>query len=164
MAAKVITRWRLPQFMGLTKEHVRRGMTKAVLFGEAEAKKLVSRGNRTGTNPSKPGEPPKVVTGTLRANIGHDVTETSREVIGMVGVRKGPADKYARRLELGFVGTVTVPAHTRKQTHVFGRRLASPITVKVRSYAFTVSQAPRPYLRPAVWNNRAKILELIARG
>jgi len=165
MASKnVIMRWYIDRVMGMATEHVRRGMTKAVLFAEAETKKLVSRGNRTGKNPSKPSEPPKTVTGTLRANIGHDVTVMGGEVIGMVGVRKGPADKYARRLELGFVGTVRVPSHTRRQTHVFGRRLKKPITVKVRAYSYTVSQAPRPYLRPAVWNNRDKILKLIARG
>ncbi|HEY8414408.1 MAG TPA: hypothetical protein VIK99_01415 [Thermaerobacter sp.] len=164
MAAKVITRWRLKKFEEALRAHVRSGMQKAVLFAEGEAKRLVSRGNKTGENPSKPGEPPKTVTGALRSSIGHDVVETPQEIVGMVGVRKGPADKYARRLELGFHGTVKVKAHTRTQTHAWGRKLKEPKKVQVRAYSYTVNQAPRPYLRPAVFDNREKILQLIARG
>lgn len=164
MADKVILRWRLPQFEKAVRTHVRSGMKKAVMFAEGYAKTLVSRGNKTGKNPSKPGEPPKTVTGTLRSNIGHDVVETPKEIIGMVGVRKGPAQKYALRLELGYTGTVRVRAHKRRITQVFGRKLKEPKVVQVRSYTYRVNQAPRPYLRPTVWRNRDKLFRLIVRG
>jgi len=150
--------------MRVAQAHVVRGMTKAAQFCEGVAKQKVSRGNVDGKNPSKPGEPPKTVTGTLRANIGHDVKVTPDEVIGMVGVRKGPADKYARRLELGFHGVVKVPAHVRTQTHAWGRPLRPPRKVRVRAYRYTVHQAPRPYLRPTVTENKQQILKLIAGG
>ncbi|HEY8414806.1 MAG TPA: hypothetical protein VIK99_03435 [Thermaerobacter sp.] len=162
--AEVITRWRLEEFMRAARSHLRSGMTKAVLFCEVVAKQKVSRGNVDGTNPSKPGEPPKTVTGTLMANIGHDVAVTADEVIGMVGVRKGPANKYARRLELGFQGTVKVKAHTRTQTHAWGRPLKTPKKVRVRAYSYTVNQPARPYLRPSVTENKDQILKLIAKG
>ncbi|ADU50168.1 hypothetical protein Tmar_0043 [Thermaerobacter marianensis DSM 12885] len=162
--AKVVTKWYLGEFMRAAQAHVVRGMTKAVLYCEGVAKQKVSRGNVDGKNPSKPGEPPKTVTGTLRANIGHDVAVTPSEVIGMIGVRKGPANKYARRLELGFHGTVKVKAHTRTQTHAWGRPLKTPKKVRVRAYSYTVNQAPRPYLRPTVAENKEQILKLIAKG
>ena len=164
MADKVIARWRLEEFMRVAQDHLVRGMTKAALYCEGVAKQKVSRGNVDGKNPSKPGEPPKTVTGTLRSNIGHDVKVTLEEVIGMVGVRKGPADKYARRLELGYHGVVKVRAHTRTQTHAWGRPLKTPKKVQVKAYSYTVNQPARPYLRPAVFENKETILKLIAGG
>jgi hypothetical protein len=79
--------------------HIKKTMQKIVLFLEGEVKKLISRGNRTGNNPSKPGQPPRVRTGTLRANVAGDVFMSGKNVIGAIGVRKGPASKYAPNLE-----------------------------------------------------------------
>lgn len=79
--------------------HLIKVMTKIVLYLEGETKQLISRGNRTGTNPSKPNEPPKVRTGTLRANVGHEVRTIRGTVTGIFGVRKGLANKYAPLLE-----------------------------------------------------------------
>lgn len=110
-------------------------MKKAMLFAEGTAKKMVSRGNVGGDNPSLPGEPPKVVTGTLRANIGSEVRVEGKSVVGVLGVKKSPADDYARRLELGFTGTDSL-----------GR---------------TYNQRPRPFLVPTIMDNKRRILEIM---
>lgn len=78
-----------------------RGMTRAVVFASGEVKRVISRGNVTGRDPSKPGEPPKVRTGNLRANVDFAVQRTATGVSGFVGVRKGVAGKYAFWLEVG---------------------------------------------------------------
>lgn len=79
-------------------------MLRAATYAEGKVKKNISRGNKSGAFPSKPGEFPKVVTGTLRASIGHEVRKDSRGVYGYVGVRKGvataDAEPYAMKLEL----------------------------------------------------------------
>jgi hypothetical protein len=89
--------------------------------------------NDRGRNPSKPGSPPHVGTGALRASVRSLVKGNS----AYVGVFHGAAAaKYARRLELGFVG---------------------------RDGAGRLHhQAPRPYLRPALLNNKIKILRTFA--
>ena len=67
-----------------------------------------------------------VDTGRLRGSITNEVEET----IGRVGTNV----EYARRIELGFVGT-----------DILGRKY---------------NQKPYPYLRPALEKNRSKILGL----
>lgn len=115
------------------RRELERRLTKAAIIAETRSKQLISRGQptkrdasgrRVGLDPSKPGEPPKVITGALRSNVSHEVKATRRQVTAAIGVRKGAADKYARRLELGFVGTDKA-----------GRN---------------VNQPPRPYLRPGI--------------
>ena len=76
-------------------------MIKAMMFSEGEVKKAISRGNVDGKNPSSPGEPPKVVTGTLRSSIDIEISRDNLGVSGFVGVRKGAAEDYGLFLELG---------------------------------------------------------------
>ncbi len=88
-------------------------------------------------DPSRPGEPPKILTGVLRASIGFEV-HRGRDPFLLFGVRRGraggkgksetEADSYARALELGDPG----------------RHLA-----------------PRPYLRPTVKHNWQKIKQML---
>lgn len=79
-------------------------------------------GRTVGLDPSHEGEPPKRLTGALIASVsrGGGVERKGNTIIGFVSA----GTKYARRLELGFVGTDSR-----------GRR---------------VSQGPRPYLRPSL--------------
>ncbi len=57
-------------------------------------------GRQWGRNPSAPGEPPKMVTGTLRNELDNETVVQGDEVIGRVGYRSGsPASKYAPALE-----------------------------------------------------------------
>jgi len=131
-----ILTWNAGQVQQAMADKAERGMTLACIYVEGEAKEMVSRGNIGGDNPSLPGEPPKTVSGTLRANISHAVVRSADTITGSVGVRENVA--YARRLELGFVGTDSLG----------------------RNY----DQAPRPFLRPALLRSRDKIVELIAKG
>ena len=78
-----------------------RNMKRAVRFAEGECKKLISRGNVTGMNPSSAGDPPKVVTGVLRSSIDTEVSRDSLGVSGYLGVRKGAAENYGFFLEFG---------------------------------------------------------------
>lgn len=97
-------------------------------------KRLINRGNPRGTNPSAPGEPPKKVTARLFNSIASRVERQGKQVIGIVG----SALKYARRLELGFVGRDSL-----------GRN---------------VDQAPRPYLRPGLTMSLQRIKKIIGGG
>ena len=78
--------------------------------------------------PAPPGHAPAAPTGTLKARITHKIDKS--EMIGKVGTNL----EYARRVELGFVGTDSR-----------GRRY---------------NQAPRPYLRPALHKNEAIIKQM----
>lgn len=130
--------WRERSYLDATRRDLERGMAAAGAFVTSEVKSSLSVGNVTGKEPSASGEPPRTVTGALRSNIDFVVESDPGEVRGFVGVRRGPADAYARRLELGFVGRDSLG----------------------RFY----QQEPRPYLRPAVFDNRREIMRRIARG
>lgn len=86
---------------------------------------------RVGMAPSMPGEPPKKVTGRLADSITGRTEVNGDGVVGLVGTNV----EYARRLELGFVGTDAA-----------GR---------------SVNQQPRPYLRNTGIENRAKIIDIL---
>lgn len=117
------------------------GMERAALWVEGEVKRSFQPGTGRASKrggkihrASAPGEPPAVDTGRLRSSITHDVQVQGNEVVGLVGTNI----EYARRLELGFVGTDRL-----------GR---------------TVNQAARPFLRPAVFNNKAEIIRQMETG
>jgi len=78
--------------------------------------------------PSPPGHAPAAPTGTLKGRITHKIDKGA--MVGKVGTNL----EYARRLELGFVGTDKL-----------GRKY---------------NQAPRPYLRPALEKNKEMIKKL----
>jgi hypothetical protein len=91
--------WHEERFKRALKEHLRKKMIEVVHMLERYAKRLVSKGNITGSSPSRPGEPPRVRTGTLRASVGSVVETRGFDVIGYLGVRRGPANRYAPLLE-----------------------------------------------------------------
>lgn len=66
--------------------------TTACLFLEKEIKDSLGGGS-----PSAPGEPPGIVSGTLRRSISHEVEKTATGVSGRVGTNV----KYALPLEFG---------------------------------------------------------------
>lgn len=87
--------------------HIRRGVkeiqkeakkevTRKALRVEANAKKSMRGGGKPHT-PSKPGQPPRVDTGRLRASITHEVHEGFLTVTARVGTNV----KYAIFLEFG---------------------------------------------------------------
>jgi hypothetical protein len=95
-----------------------------------------SRSGRTiGLDPSLEGEPPKRLTGALIQSVSTRVQRRgTTAVVGIVAA----GTKYARRLELGFVGTDSRGRH--------------------------YSQGPRPWLRPSLEELRPRLPEIIARA
>ncbi|MEW5903642.1 MAG: phage virion morphogenesis protein [Pseudomonadota bacterium] len=68
---------------------------------------------------------------------------------------------YGPAMQLGFDGTVNVPAHTREITSAFGRKLKSGVTVSVRAYSLRQKIVARPYLGVNE-ENAADIMDLLA--
>lgn len=122
--------WNPDRVLAEVNRRLERGIERACMFVVGRIIASIS----TGQPASAPGEPPHVLLGRLRQSITHRVFQRAGEWVGVVGTNV----IYARRLELGFVGT-----------DARGRN---------------VNQAPRPFIRPAILNNRAEILRLIARG
>lgn len=89
-------------------------------------------GELRGLDPSKPGEPPKMVHGALRASVSHRVERHGDNVSVFVGAYT----PYARDLEFGV--DVTTPG------------------------AFMMY--PRPYLRPALAENRVRAIRMMVKG
>ena len=105
----MVIKWYDEKLMNAVENITQQVLKKACLMVEGDAKKLVP-----------------VDTGRLRASITNEVEEE----VGRVGTNV----EYARRIELGFVGT-----------DILGRNY---------------NQKPQPYLRPALEKNRKKILGL----
>lgn len=96
-----------------------------------------SRSGRTykvGLAPSAPGEPPKVLTGTLKKAMTWEVDKGTSEVRGRVGSNV----EYHRALELGFVDQDKLGRNQNLQA--------------------------RPHLRPGITENRAKLFKLFVKG
>ena len=114
-------------------KHLEQQMMQVVVRLASYVKSNFGPSNLGGMNPSQPGFSPNIGLGTLRNSITHKVDRRKDEVVGIYGVRIGPATPYAKRLELGFYGT--------------------------DSSGKTISQAPRPFLIPALKVNRSKIIK-----
>ncbi|HXA46047.1 MAG TPA: HK97 gp10 family phage protein [Burkholderiaceae bacterium] len=65
---------------------------------------------------------------------------------------------YARALEYGFQGTVEVPECERMQTMAFGRQMADPHMVAVRSHPMNMNLAAHPFMGPALQENSGRIV------
>lgn len=107
-------------------------MDLAVQHVKGEVQKSINRGNADGSSPSRPGEPPKKVSGRLFQSIATDKIEGISQIVGVIGTN----DEKAPRLELGFVGT-----------DAQGRN---------------ISQAPRPFLRPGLDNSASAVERILA--
>lgn len=134
MAADVVWKsWTPGVLVAATEYDMERRIRQAQLLVQADIKRSINVGNRTGKNPSQPGQPPKKVTAQLFQSIAAPAPEkVNGEIKGLVGTNK----EYARRLELGFVGRDKLG----------------------RNY----NQAPRPFLRNAIVRNRLEIAAILA--
>lgn len=101
-------------------------------LNRSQPARRTASGGLTGLSPSAPGEPPKRLSSALIQTLFARVERRGDTIVGIVGSPR----VYARRLELGFVGT-----------DARGRR---------------ISQGPRPFLRPALEANRQAILKSLA--
>lgn len=129
-------------------EHLAQGVEQAAAYAAGEAIRLVNyqrpsrttaTGRRVGIyardeSETRAGKPPMQVTGTLKKSITWKLVATYRTLSGLIGSNV----RYARRLEFGFVGT-----------DALGR---------------VVHQPPHPYLRPAILNNKKRIMRIIAKS
>jgi hypothetical protein len=127
-----IVSWNAGAVLAATAAGVERGMEAAVAMLAAEAAQMVSVAG--GGQPSAPGQPPALQSGTLHASIASEVQTARDGIHGFFGVRENVA--YALRLELGFVGVDSLGRH--------------------------YDQAPRPFLRPTLFNNWTRVISLIA--
>lgn len=136
-----------PKFKGRVNSHVARNMRKAAQLLKDKILLKINVGQPTvrvggrlrGLDPSVPPEPPKVVTGTLKKSIKHDVKVRRNSVVARVGA-EGSIAPYALRLEKGFFGL----------TDSLGR-------------TYINNSKARPYVRAALAENRAEILKILAR-
>jgi phage gpG-like protein len=118
-----------PQFAERLGQALERRLTAVAMNIEADVVSSISIGQsvkRTkggflrGLGPSAEGQPPHVLYGRLRQSIAKEVMRQVGRVIARIGTNM----EYARRLELGFVGT-----------DARGRN---------------IHQGPRPFLQPAL--------------
>lgn len=114
-------------------DRMEKNMRLAVAFLQGEVRKSINRGNPTGFDPSRQGEPPKRVTGRLFNSIATRVQSAKRKITGAIGTNVS----YARRLELGFTGT--------------------------DSKGRNVRQRARPFLRPAIRNNVRALRRILSK-
>lgn len=121
-------RWTPEHVIDATRAEMRRRVGTAVLIVKGEIQQLLNVGNPTGKSPSKPGDPPRKVTALLFQSIATQVFDDGDDIVGRVGTNV----IYARRLELGFVGTDSLG----------------------RNY----DQAPRPFLRPGLRNREPDVM------
>lgn len=119
MAKSVQVTWNGKAFQKATLKTLRCAMLKSALVVERHAKRLVSIGGGSGS--SSPGDPPRVRSGALRRSITHEVRVEPRAIIARVGSNI----EYARHLELGSAGPITIRPKS-------GKYLAIPVSPKTR--------------------------------
>jgi len=132
-------RWNTERVAKAAAKEMGRRMAKATLIMVGDVKRLLTVGqpvkrvgrNLVGLDPSKAPEPPHKLSARLQQSITNVVTIKPNEVVGRVGTNV----EYARRQELGFMGTDSL-----------GR---------------VVHQAARPYLRRALKDNMAKYVRIL---
>ena len=127
-----IISWNAGALLAQVAGGVERGMNRAMATLAADAARLA--GIAGGGKPSAPGQPPAMQSGTLHANVDSDVQSRSNGVHGFFGVRSDVP--YALRMELGFVGVDSLGRH--------------------------YDQAPRPFLRPALYADSAQVVSIVA--
>lgn len=95
------------------------------------------------------------ITGARDAGEAESIFELTIRGTG-ASIIGGSEVPYARVHEEGFNGSVTVPTHTRTITQAFGRPIA-PTTVTVGSFVRYQNISARPFLGPAVEDEKVNI-------
>ena len=94
----------------------------------------------------------KVQTGRLRRSVNEKTTVSGAAVTSTVGTNV----VYGRFWELGFSGDVNVRAHVRKT--------AKGAQAMVRAHQRRVNQPARPFLKPALEEMRARVLQQLTQA
>lgn len=106
--------------------------------------------------PSEPGSPPHVQTGNLRASVSWGVDETAKRPSLVVGA----IARYGKIHEYG--GKCEVKAYTRKVTKVWGVPLKKPRVANISAH--TRTYPARPFVRPAFYRSKKKVLQELNGG
>jgi hypothetical protein len=117
----------------LTEDQLTRNMEVATVVLRDAVKLKLNRGQPTrttpggyivGLSPSKPGEPPKKVTGQYQNSITNQVIKQKGEIIGVVGTnqKRGPALEFGNR-----TGTLKARPHFRPTLRENSRKLLNII-------------------------------------
>lgn len=102
-------------------------------------------------------------TGTLAASIQFRVVKTADSITGITGSRVNEAAplKYARPLEDGFDGTVTVREHLRMMKQAFGKPVKNPRQISVKAHAAQRHVKAYHYLRSTLNENRDRYVTML---
>lgn len=172
MAKKATIRWYGPQVKGKVKAAAYKGLRRATAYAQKRIKLAISKpamvGKGGAKSPSakskrrprryqhsKPGEPPRAITGKLRQSIFQSTDR--RRMLGSVGTTL----RYGANLERG----ANIPARTatRKKAMVFGGWLHKEAewgwVFTKRAKGFKLKK--RPYLWATVKKNKVRIKALI---
>jgi len=129
------------------------------MFLSGEVVKLLSKGQPAkrvgkknprliGLDPSKPGEPPRLLHGHLRNSIDYRIVKDRKHLDIYIGAHT----PYARALEMG---------NPKAKGNVFRPGAVTSLgSAKNKSGV----GAPRPYLRPALKDNREKAIKMLVRN
>ncbi len=94
-----------------------------------------------------------VRSGRLRRSVNERFTADASTFTSSVGTNVS----YARFWELGFTGLEEVKEHMRMMTTAWGKPVANPRQVLVRSHQRKVNQEPRSFLQPALADMKNEI-------
>lgn len=98
-----------------------------------------------------------VRTGNLRRNWAQIMP--IRDENGWSGGAGSGKTEYAAYHEFGFTGDVSVRAHERRVTQVYGRPVSN-VTAQVRAHARRVDYRGRPYARPSFDEVKERVLAI----
>lgn len=105
-------------------------------------------------------------TGTLAASIQHKVVSTGSSITGVVGSRINQSSplKYARIHEDGSNAVVTVREHLRMMKTAFGKPVANPRKITVRTHTMKQNVKAKHYLSGSLAENRDDYLAQLDRA
>lgn len=163
-------RWAGDEYYDEIFERLEREAAQWGAFMQGDIRRSINRGNVDGSNPSRPGEPPKKVTGSLQKAIGYrvisDRSKGSIKVqVGLVSpgisnarsvaLRKSGAYKLTRDLETG--RRKTKAGEPVDEARVADYAAALELGSLRRTKSGRQRLKPRPYLRPALSRNLPKL-------
>lgn len=150
MIADVIGTVQVDARLGRVTAAVRRNVSSAVLKSALQLSAYIKSQKLSG-------QVLKVRTGRLRASITHRMYEQPGSVFATVGTNV----VYGRVHEFGLSMDQTIRSHMRLVSVVFGRVLAQPVQVSVRSHTRHVNLPARAFMRPALEERRDEITKAI---
>lgn len=174
----MVLKWEGDQIIHKVKAKSEEAMTRAGVFLQKKMQESVNISARRGKTPSKAGQPPRVRTAFGRSNIVVNSMKVGGHFVVRVGVTRNAI--YMAYLELGIRartirarggGYLKIPMLFARGSGLSAKELKEEYGAKKigRDWVIFRKQvtigpiAPRPFMRPALHNNRRQIA-LIASG